>query len=295
MDLRQLRYFVTIVDEKSYTRAAELLHVSQPSLSMAIKKLEKQLGLILFERNTRDMCITKEGKVLYHEAKKLLFHFEHISNEMTRMKIQGPLELSIGLIESTMFWIPKVLATYKKEHTDVRVTILEKLSLNDVIEAIQNLDIHLAITNQFIEHETIETVPIYNEKLVALLPPNHHLVQKEIIEMDDMAEESFIVCKEGFQTRNDILIAFKKSAIKPNIQFEIERFETAYNLVEAGLGITVVPENYVTHSSRNNCIIRNIYAPNISRIVYLAYDKNRYLPPLVIKFINQVQAFFNTR
>lgn len=295
MDIRLLHYLVTIIEQTSYTKAATKLHISQPSLSMAIKKLENQLGLTLIDRGTRELRVTTEGKILYQEAKKLLNHVQHVTDEMRRLRLQGPLKLSIGLIESTMFWIPTILTKFKEDYEDVHVKVLEVLSLSDVVNALNNFDIHLAITNQYIEHEAIETLPIYEENLIALLPPRHPLRTKQFLNINELQGEDFIVCQEGFQTREDILNAMRKSGVKAKIQFEIERFETACRLVEEGLGITVIPENYVNNSSGSKFHIKEIRDSNISRTVYLAYGKNRYLPPLVERFINLVRDFFSEK
>ncbi|ALX50074.1 LysR family transcriptional regulator [Lentibacillus amyloliquefaciens] len=292
MDIRQLNYFITLINEQTYTKAASILHISQPSLSAAIKKLEEEIGLILIDRSERQLQMTQEGRILYQEAQKLLHHFEHVSFEMDRLKRQGPLKLSVGLIESSMFFVPDILNRFKQEYRDVRISLLETLSLSDVKNALNNFDIDLAITNQYIHQEDIETIPIYEENLVALIPLGHALSREGPLQIHDLEGEDFIVCKEGFQTREDILNAFSKSGVKPNIQFEIERFETGCTLVEDGLGITVVPENYVRYSNQTNCVIKKVDDANISRIVYLAYDRNRFQPPIVLRFIELLKAFF---
>ena len=292
MDSRQLRYYVALIEAGSYTKAAEQLHISQPSLSATIKKLEESVGLSLIDRSSRNLRMTKEGEILYEEARRILKHFYHVSEEMDRLKRQGPLEVSIGLIESTIFFVPKILKQFKQEYGQAKVSIMETLSLSDVEKALYNFDIHLAITNQNIHREDIETIPIYEEKLVTLLPPGHPLIKKPSITIHDLEGESFIVCKEGFQTRQDILNAFNKAGVQPNIQFEIERFETSRSLVKEGLGITVVPENYVTHSNQTDSVIKLFEDHHISRTVYLAYVNNRYMPPIVKRFIQLVEEYF---
>lgn len=294
MEYRHLAYFVTIVQEKSFTKAAEKLHISQPSLSTAIRHLERQLGLTLLKRHTRQMSLTAEGKILYEEAKKLIAHFSYIQQEMERLKQDGPLELSIGMIESVEFWIPNVLRQFKLRYEDVHIRLLEVLSSIEVAEALTNYRIHLAITNQYIDHEDIQLIPIYDETLVALLPPNHRLCYNKKIKITDLVHEPFIISKEGFQTRQDILNAFQKAGVQPNIQFEIERFETACGLVENGLGITVLPKNYVKYAKRHTYHIKPIDAMEISRTIYIAYVKERYLPPLVQQFMKMVKQFFQT-
>lgn len=294
MELQRLYYFVTLVDYFTFTAAAKKLHIAQPSLSAAIKKLEQELGFILLDRSKRELKLTKEGKILYSEAKKLLIHYDHVSDEMVRLKKEGPLELSIGIIESSKFWVPKVLTRFKEEYEDAHLQLLEILSLEDVQKALNRFEIHVAITNQYIDNDDhIESILLYKEQLVVLLPPSHPLKNKNFLTMKDLENERFIISKKGFQTREDILNAFRKAGVKPNIHFEIGRFETAFNLVEEGLGITVAPENYVKHMSRTNFHFKRIQDADLSRTVYLAFDKNRYLPPLVDRFVFLVKSYFS--
>jgi len=293
MEFHQLRYFVTLVEQSTFTKAASTLHISQPSLSASIKKLESELGLLLLNRSTRNQQLTTEGKIFYEEAKNLIRHFEYMEEEMKRLKNNGPLELSIGFIESAEFWIPKILKRFSKEFPKVTIRLSEILSREDVIEALVSLHVHLVITNQYINHPNVSVIPIYKEKLVVLLPSNHPLQDKENVLLDDLKEENFIISKEGFQTRHDVLNAFQQSGFKPNIQIEMERFETACSLVEQGLGITVVPENYIKYVRKNTFKIKQLGDLHITRVVYLAYTNNRYLPPNVLRFFEMVKEFFD--
>lgn len=292
MDQRTLLYFITLIDQGGFTKAAKTLHISQPSLSSAIKKLEDTIGLQLIERTTRKISLTKEGETLYKEAKKLLHHFDYIQSEMCRLKHQGPVKIQIGVIESIKAWLPKVISTYKQSHPDIQIKLSEVLGLYHVENGLQNYEIHLAITNQYFNNDEIKTIPIYRENLVAVLPKGHHLEKEDNLSINDLAYEQLIISEEGFQTRLDILREFQKTGIKPNIHFEIERFETACYLVEEGLGITIVPENYIKHLKKSPFSIKTINNSNLSRIVYIAYMKQRYLPPVVEDFIEITQAHF---
>ncbi|GKV66210.1 MULTISPECIES: LysR family transcriptional regulator [Sporosarcina] len=292
MDHRSLVYFTTLIEEGSFTQAAKALFISQPSLSSAIKKFEDTVGLKLIDRSTRNISLTKEGEIMYEEAKKLLSHFNYFQKEAIRLKEDGPLELHIGLIESVRFWLPKLLASYSTIHPDIHIKLLEVLGFAQVEAALKNYQIHLAITNQLFESEEIEMSPIYTERLVALLPQGHPLQHTEHLSISDLKGEEFIICKEGFQTRNDILNEFRKSGIKPTIHFEIERFETACALVEEGLGITIVPENYLRKPDHPSLTVKKLTNSNLSRTVYIAYMKNRYLPPVIEEFIETTKEFF---
>lgn len=293
MEIYPLRYFVTLVEQTTFTKAAALLHISQPSLSASIKKLENEVGLTLLDRSTRHLQLTEEGQVFYVEAKNLIRHFEYVEGEMKRLKQSGPLELSIGLIESAEFWMSKVLKQFKYEFPDVKIKLSEILSLEEVTEALESFHIHLAITNQYMNRPNVSLIPIYEEKLVVLLPPEHPLQDQDAVSSHDLEAENFIISKEGFQTRKDILNAFQQAGFKPDIQIEMERLETACNLVEDGLGITVVPENYIKYTSKHAYHIKSLNDVHISRAVYLAYMTNRYLPPNVWQFIEIAQTFFS--
>lgn len=293
VDIRELKYFVTVVEQRGFTKAAEHLHISQPYLSNVIKRLEQELGIRLIDRSTRSFQVTEEGKYFYAEALKLIRHYHLFQQETEKLKEKGPNELAIGLIESSLFWLPDVIIAFRELYHDINIQLLEILSLHEVETALLNFDIHLAITNQSIFNKDIEVVPLYEEKLVALLPINHPLQREPAIRLQDLVHENFIVCKEGFQTRKDILQGFMQKGLRPNIQFEIERFETAVHLVEKNLGVTIVPENYVKYSNQRQFIVKPIKDLNMSRTVYLAYEKNRFLPKMVSGFIDLVKGFFS--
>ncbi len=292
LDINQLNYFLAVVEESTFTAAASKMLISQPSLSTSIKKLENELGLVLLDRKKGGLRLTKEGKILYEEAKRLVLHHEHVNNEMIRLKQEGPLRLSFGIIESTKFWFPHILLKIREEYESVRIKISEVLSLKTVEKSLYNFDVDLAITNQYINDDNIACIPIYDEKLVALIPENHPLGYKSFITVKDLEDESFIISEEGFQTRDDILKAFSKSGIKPKINYEIGRFETACDLVEEGLGITVVPENYVKNLKETKYMFKSIHDPNVMRTVYLVYDKTRYNPPIVLRSIELIKEHF---
>lgn len=291
MDFRLLTYFTTLIDKGSFTQAAKALHISQPSLSSAVRKLEDDVNLTLINRSTRAISLTKEGEILYIEAKKLLNHFHHLENEVARLRESGPTEIQIGLIESVNFWLPKVIASYRESYPNIHIKLKEVLGLKQVEQALLNYKIHFAITNQYFENEEIKAIPIYKENLVAVLPKDHPLTCADKISLKDLKDEDFIISQEGFQTRQDILNEFRKCGIQPKIQFEIERFETGCSLVEEGLGITILPENYMKSTHHPNLAVKPI-TNKLSRTIYIALLKERFLPPNVDKFIELSKDFF---
>ncbi|MBG9795594.1 LysR family transcriptional regulator [Paenibacillus dendritiformis] len=292
MDIKQLYYFVTVADQLSYSKAAQKLHISQPSLSNAIKNLEHEVGSPLLERSTRKIELTDAGKVLYTKSLQLLSQMNILKKEMQEVRLTGSGELIIGMIESVRHWVPKVICEYQGRYPSMRIKLIEVLSRKSVIDSLRKYHTHLIITNQCIEEDDIESLPLYKEKLVLVLHRDHPLSAQESIAFTELAEEPFIISMEGFQTREDILEAFALEQASPNIQFEIERFETALTLVRENLGVAIIPENYLVEPKDASIVRKTMVSSALERTVYLTYMKNRYLAPAVQSFLEDVQRSF---
>ncbi|GHI01476.1 LysR family transcriptional regulator [Neobacillus kokaensis] len=292
MDIKTLRYFVTVADQLSYSKAAQLLHISQPSLSNAIKNLELEVGSPLLERNTRNVELTDAGKILYKKAVALLSQMNILKKEMDEVKLSGSGVLHIGMIESIKHWLPKVLREYHERFPSINIKLMEVLSGKDVKDSLRNYSSHLIITNQYVFEEDIESYPLYHERLVLVLPKDHPLSEKDSIAVKELENEPFIICTEGFQTREDILEAFRLEQATPKLKYEIERFETALSLVRENLGITIIPENYLFGPKDESVIWKTLDSPALERTVYVTYLKSRYLAPAIQTFIEDVRRYF---
>jgi len=292
MDLNQLKYFVSVVDHMSFSKAAEKLHISQPSLSNAIKNLERDLGFQVIERNTRNSRLTEAGEVLYGRAIHLLSEMAIVKKEMEEVKLVGKGELQIGMIESVKYWIPKVITLYNKKFPGMHIRLMEVLGGEDVKSSLRKYETHAIITNQQIQEVDIETVPLYKERLVLVLHENHPMATRESIMLKGLEHEPFIISTEGFQTREDILLAFELEDTVPTIKYEIERFETALSLVGENLGIALIPENYLQGPYDLSIVSKVIDSRALERSVYLTYMKNRYVSPAIQAFIMEVESSF---
>lgn len=292
MDLRQLRYFITVVQEKNYSKAAKILHISQPSLSNAIMKLEDMAGIKLLERNTRGLALTEAGNIYYLRSKELIRKFDNTLKELDEMKKIGNGNISVGLIESSKFWFPEILKKFKVSYPSVHFLLREILGQEQVIQSLIHHDVHFVITNQHIHHEEIIQTSLYNEKLVLLTHYGDELNEKDSITLHDLAKKEFIICTSGFQTRENVLRAFENENVSPNIVYEIERLETACSLIEQGLGITILPESYIKYTNNSKIRAQSINSDFLVRSVYLAHLKDRYLSTAVYELIEKVEGFF---
>lgn len=295
MDIKQLHYFIAVSEQMNFSKAAERLHISQPSLSNAIKKLEQEIGSPLLERNTRNLQLTEAGELLFERAKVIVKNMEVLKIEMDEVIVHGTRDITIGVMESIKHWLPKVIANYKKDYPHMKIHLVDILGSKRVKKSLKSYKTHLIITNQLMDDPELEVQTLYEERLVAVLPLHHTLAQKDILTISDICEEPFIISTEGFQTRRDILTSFEQAGKNINIQFEIERFETAVSLVREHLGVTILPENYLQGPTAKTIVKKEIEGLNLSRNVYLVYLKNRHLPLAIRQLLKDIVHFFENK
>lgn len=295
MDIKQLHYFIAVSEQMNFSKAAERLHISQPSLSNAIKKLEQEIGSPLLERNTRNLQLTEAGELLFERAKVIVKNMEVLKIEMDEVIVHGTRDITIGVMESIKHWLPKVIANYKKDYPHMKIHLVDILGSKRVKKSLKSYKTHLIITNQLMDDPELEVQTLYEERLVAVLPLHHPLAQKDTLTISDICEEPFIISTEGFQTRRDILTSFEQAGKNINIQFEIERFETAVSLVREHLGVTILPENYLQGPTAKTIEKKEIEGLNLSRNVYLVYLKNRHLPLAIRQLLKDIVQFFENK
>jgi len=295
VDIKQLHYFIAVSEQMNFSKAAERLHISQPSLSNAIKKLEQEIGSPLLERNTRNLQLTEAGELLFERAKVIVKNMEVLKIEMNEVIVHGTRDITIGVMESIKHWLPKVIANYKKDYPQMKFHLVDILGSKRVKKSLKSYKTHVIITNQLMDDPELEVQTLYEERLVAVLPLHHPLAQKDTITISDICEEPFIISTEGFQTRRDILTSFEQAGKSINIQFEIERFETAVSLVREHLGVTILPENYLQGPTAKTIVKKEIEGVNLNRNVYLVYLKNRHLPLAIRQLLKDILQFFENK
>jgi len=139
LDIKQLQYFIAVSEHMNFSKAAERLHISQPSLSNAIKKLEHEIGSPLLDRNTRNLQLTEAGEVLFERAKVIVKNMEVLKIEMDEVVVHGTSEITIGVMESIKHWLPKVIANYKKDYPQMIIHLVDILGSKRVKKIFEKL------------------------------------------------------------------------------------------------------------------------------------------------------------
>jgi len=245
MELRHLRYFVAVAEERNFTRAAERLHIAQPPLSRQIQQLEETLGVQLFERTARPLKLTETGKFFYSHAVKLLAQTAELES-MTRRVGNIERSLSVGFVGSTLYgMLPKIIRRFRDDHTTVELS-LHEMSTMDQIRALK--DGHIDVGFGRIRHEdaNIRRVVLREEKMIVALPEGHPLsTLKPVLSLSDLIDETLIIFPKAPRPSyaDQVLAAFHDRALKPRRIYETREAQIALGLVAAGEGIAVVPSS----------------------------------------------------
>lgn len=290
MEIRHLKYFESLVRNQSFTKAAQELHISQPSLSNIIKTLEEELECKLLERNSREVNVTESGQVLYRHACHILQDFNNVTREMSDVKNVGRGVINIGMLESSKYWIPKVIRQFQSIYPSLNINFME-MGSNSVEKALADYEIHFGITSAQ-QSGQFKSIEIYQEEFVLIAPPFHRLANTTSIDLANLKDEKLIQFPTNFHISNILLNNTQTLDFELHGFYKVERIETARILVEAGLGLTIVPENYLKYSPVQGIHIVRLKKPTPIRKVYVTYDEHRYLPPAVKDLISLIKSFF---
>ena len=290
MELRTLRYFVTVAEELNITRAAGLLNISQPPLSQQLKNLEEELDTVLFIRGKRRLELTESGKMLYQRAKDILSLSEKTEAEIRSLKAGMTGTVSIGLVEGMA---PDIAAEwfsgFLKEHPQVRFRILDGNS-DDLIEKMRGGLIGLAVITAPYDQQLLNSFQVGQERMAALMRRDHPLAERESLSAEDLLPEPLIVPSRKAHV-DTIRRWFRGTGENPGIICEMDNYLDAAALAGRGVGISIFPQTaYVMNDS---LIQKEIFAPNTAVDYLFVWRKGHQLSLLEETFIDYVKAQYN--
>ncbi len=289
MELRTLRYFVTVAEELNITRAAALLNLSQPPLSQQLKNLEEELDTVLFVRGKRQLSLTESGKMLYQRAKDILSLAEKTSSEIRSLKAGMTGTVSIGLVEGMAPDIAgEWFAGFLKEHPQVHFRILDGNS-DDLIEKMRGGLIGLAVITAPYDQQLLNSFAVGQERMAALMRHDHPLAEKDSLTVEDLLPEPLIVPSRKAHVDN--IRRWFRGTGEPNIICEMDNYLDAAALAGRGVGISIFPQTaYVMNDS---LIQKEILVPNTAVDYLFVWRKGHQLPLLEETFIDYVRAQYD--
>ena len=284
MELRHLRYFVAVARERSFTRAAEILHIAQPPLSRQIQQLEHELGATLIERGVRPARLTEQGRVLYEQAVQVLERIEEMKAIVRRMDLAKRNLFTIGFVGSTLYGrLPEVIRAYRAARPAIELTLLELTSLEQVV-ALKDGRIDVGFGRIPLDDPAVTRLLLRNERLVAALPLNHPILERPgPLRLDELAGERLIVYPKAPRPSyaDQVLALFRSRGLAPAALHEVRELQTALGLVAAEAGICLVPAS-VERLRRDNVAYRPLDEAGAVSPIFMSCRKGDASPDIAL-------------
>ena len=278
MNIRQLECFLEIVRQGSFSKAASILHVSQPSISEMIKNLEDEIGTPLLYRDAKRLEMTDVGQTVWEQSQQIVCLFNNLSGhvkESTLLK-KGKIRIGIpSITASTIF--PRVLGEFKREHPNIELQLYEfgsKKVKQGVNEG--SLDIGIVCTLPD-RSDDFNVFPFVEDPLWMIVHPEHPLVHSSAVNFSDLAKEGFILYSQDFSLYDQILSRCKLAGFQPNIICETSQREFMTQMVEAGLGIALLPGKICAELNPQTIVSIPLAEPQIFLQLAVIWRKDRYL------------------
>lgn len=290
MDLQQLKYFVEVARQKSFTKASHILLVSQPSISKLIKNLEDELKVTLLDRSERKIELTDVGRIVYEQALKILQSVEDVYSSVDELVHMEKGTIHMGLMPSIgVLLFPKILAGFKSKYPQIDIDMVQ-YSAKQLTRKVKQGEIDLGVTVMPVDTELFEIIPLLTEELVVIVDNEHWLVEKESVHLSELKHESFILLTEDYVLHDVVKRACVQSGFEPKIAFKSSLWDIMGEMVATQVGISIIPRSMVSRFNNENVHAISISYPSIDWELVLIYKKNKYLSFAARAFIKYVQA-----
>ena len=285
MNLYHLRYFVTLAEIEHYTKAADMLAITQPTLSHAIYAMEEELGVKLFEKNGRNVSLTKYGKVFFADAQDILSKLDESVNSL-KLAGRGEGQIDIAFLRTLgTDVVPKLIRGFLNENAGKQIDFnlyCDRALTGDILTGLKEKKYDIGFCSKFDDEPLIEFIPVAKQDLVVIVPPDHPLAEKKEVHLTETLPYKQIIFKKRSGLRHIIDELFEQINAYPEVSYEIEEDQVAAGFVANGFGIAIAPDIPILHSL--DVKILPLVSPAWQRRFYMAMLKDVYHPPVVEGF-----------
>ena len=262
MELRDIKSFLEVANHLSFTKATEHSYLSQPSLSKAVKKLEEELHVKLFDRSTRHLYLTDAGRIVYkqgQQALNLLNELPNLLNELTEIGI-GEIKIGIPPLIGTLFF-PQIARTFHAQYPNVKLELVE-LGAKLIEQLVEESKIDVGLIVLPVDELAFNVYPFINDEFVLYINSEHPLAKRTSIALTELKDEKFIIFTKDFTLHDFIINTCKEAGFTPSISYKSSQWDLILELVASKLGITILPKSI--SEKLNNPVIKTISLQNPS-------------------------------
>lgn len=293
MDLRQLEYFIAIVEEHNITKAAEKLHIAQPPLSRALMELENELGCKLVIRGKRRITLTPEGLALKRRGEQILSLCSMTTSEISEMNSGMSGTLYLGHVDSNgpslaAEWI----GSFSKKYPKVTYNLWCG-TVDDLIDRMRSGLLDLAITMSPVNNELLDVIPVCRESWVALIPSAHPLAKgrRKTVSTAELVENDLIISSRRSREK-EIRGWFRDTGKEPNFIVKIAHSSNAAKLVAANIGIALFPASVARNIPEGTNLVIKTISPEVTVDYLLTWNKEHAQSLITAKFIEHVRELY---
>jgi LysR family hydrogen peroxide-inducible transcriptional activator len=291
MELHQLRYFVAVAQSGNFSRAAERCHVSQPSLSQQILKLERRLGQPLFNRLGRRAVLTDAGRLLLDRATSILSAADDAERRLRAGDEAHGGRLAIGAIPTIAPYIlPGTLEAFVRRCPKVELMVREDVTHN-LIQAVVEGELDLAILALPINDDRLEAEPLLSELLYVAFAPGHPLTRRRRLTIQDLAEERFILLNEMHCLGEHILNFCRAHECQPQIACRSAQIGTIQSLIALGQGISLLPDMARRADRSRSLVYRPLAKDQPRRTIAVVWHRHHYHSPMAEGFLAELRGW----
>ena len=290
MDINQLEVFLAVAREKSFSRAAPVLHRTQPAVSQAIRRLEADLGEALFDRSSKDGALTAAGRVLFDFAHQMLNLRQSAHTAIRELRDLHRGKLSLSANEYTVTSLLPLIPAFRARHPHIKIEVKRSLASRIPSEVLKR-EVEIGVVSFRPADQNITAVPVGTDELALIVSPDHPLAGKGLVSVRELGAEAFIAHNVPSPYRERVVKTFEKYKTPLNISMEMPTLEATKRLVEMGMGVALMPRLAAqTEISRNELVGLSVREMRLERKLHLIYRKGATLSHAAKAFLRVVRG-----
>ncbi len=288
--LHQLRVFALAAEHLSFTKAAEELFLTQPTVSMQMKQLTKAVGLPLFEQVGKQLYLTQAGEILYESCQRVFSELGELESAIADLKGLKQGKLKLSAVTTTKYFLPRIISPFCQKYPGVELS-LRFTNHQRIWQYFHENQDDFYILSQLPAHVDVTAHKILENPLIAIAPADHPLAQETDIPFERFAEEPFIMRESGSGTRQALEELFQKYKMQPNVRLELGSNEAIKQAVLGGLGISVLSKHAIALEQDTGWFaILNVQDFPIKHHWYAIYPVGKKLSVVARTFLDYLEA-----
>jgi DNA-binding transcriptional LysR family regulator len=289
VDINQLEVLVAVAQERSFSRAAEVLGRTQPAVSQAISRLEMDLGEKLIDRSSKDGTLTAAGTVLVDYARQMLNLRQDARSAVKELADLHQGKVTLSANEHTVFFLLPAIERFRQRHPFIKVEVRRGVASRIPIEIIGR-EVELGVVSFKPHDPSVRSVAVGDDELVMIVNPEHRLAKRRSVSVKELGAETFVAHNAASPYRDSVVQAFEKYNIPLNIGIELPSLEAIKKLVRAGVGVALVPKLTAREELEQGTLVGlSVKELKLARRLHLVYRRNAVLSHAARAFLDELK------